>query len=89
MSEETIFAQAIHPKFLIMQQCMTRRSIIASVDFLASKPHDVKEHENKKWKIKYLGTNDYEVICKSSGQRYIVTAFVDFGYSVYKKKVSE
>lgn len=70
----------------------TKRSITSSVSYCYNR--NLKEYENKKWKIRHLSDKDYEVIDKLTQVRYYVAGYREIGawetdstsWTVYKKE---
>ncbi len=87
MTEEIPFAKSLVNGYLMMLDCSTRRSIIRTLAHV--KMNGLKKYTNKRWTIRYLGTQDYSVRENTGETRYLVRDFEDTWlgiFGVYKKE---
>ena len=89
MIEETPFAKSLVNGYLMMLDCSTRRSIIRTLVYV--KKNDLKKYTNKRWTIRYLGTQEYSVRSNTGKTMYLVRDLEDAwlgtsGFDIYKKE---
>ena len=89
MTEETPFVKSLVNGYLVMLDCSTRRSIIKTL--MHVKKNGLKKYTNKRWTVRYLGTQDYSVRDNAGKTKYLVRDCKDAwlgtsGFSIYKKE---
>jgi len=99
MNDDPVFLPAIKKGWFVMDQCPTRRSLISTIShfqkmIISTISHfqkmKEKTYSNKRWMLAFLGDNDFSVLDRNSGQKYLVIGFITPGYErpeyiVYKK----
>jgi len=89
MTKEIPFTKSLVNGYLMMLDCSTRRSIIKTLAHV--KKNGLKKYTNKRWTIRYLGTQDYSVRSNTGKMNYLVRDFEDTwlgesGFVIYKKE---
>ena len=89
MTEEIPFVKSLVNGYQVMLDCSTRRSIIRTLAHVKS--NDLKKYTNKKWTVRYLGTQEYSVRSNTGKMKYLARDFEDAwlgtsGFSIYKKE---
>lgn len=89
MNNKIPFTKSLRRDMVTMLDCPTRRSIISTVAYMDK--HGLKEYNNKRWTVRYLGTQNYQVIDNATKTEYFIVDYFDewlgtTGYGVYKKE---
>ena len=89
MTEEIPFSKSLVNGYLVMLDCSTRKSIIRTLAHV--KKNDLKKYTNKRWTIRYLGTQDYSVRSNTEKTKYLARDFADTWlgtkrFGIYKKE---
>ena len=92
MTDDIPFAFSLRKNMVTMLDCPTRRSIISTVAYMDK--HELKEYNNKRWAVRYLGTQNYQVIDNVTKTEYFVVDYYDGwlgtkGFGVYKKETKK
>ena len=82
MNDDPVFLPAIKKGWFVMDQCPTRRSLISTISHFQKMKEKTKEktYSNKRWMLAFLGDNDFSVLDRNSGQKYLVIGFITPGY---------
>jgi len=78
MNDDPVFLPAIKKGWFVMDQCPTRRSLISTISHFQKMKE--KTYSNKRWMLAFLGDNDFSVLDRNSGQKYLVIGFITPGY---------